>query len=529
MMVGCAELQVSKRLETRERLVEGLYRQYLQQYEEEQVARNDDDRTSEEEPAPGSPAQMEQDGSEDDAPDSAETPAAAAAEPPAPGAEASQCQPCAPAPESESNAAAAEPEERPSRACKKQVLGDGDHVVSGLDVEKNELDQKCEVCGSDDDPRSILLCDTCDGGYHLYCVRPKLNAVPKGEWHCTRCRKTAQVLTDEPFGFKDGPRYTLPTFHTLAQSYKQRWYREGGEEPPVLSVEQDFWEVVEGGSLQHDVQVLYANDLPTLSYGSGFPSKHSEDAYASHPWNLNVMPTQPGSLLRHLEEVRRGEQLSGITAPWLYFGMLFSSFCWHNEDNYLYSINYMHWGEGKVWYAVPGGATDKIEQAFRDSMPELFASSPDLLFHITTMLSPRILKEAGVPCYKLVQRAGEYVITFPKAYHGGFSLGFNCAEAVNFACADWLPWGQDAISKYRAFKHLAAFSLQKLLCNIADTPPEALVQDGEASLRQVAKALEAEIKGESELRDAVFSAGTVRTPNPCHAWRSVFLGGNSLR
>ena len=106
--------------------------------------------------------------------------------------------------------------------------------------------------------------------------------------------------------------------------------------------------MVEGGSLQHDVQVLYANDLPTLSYGSGFPSKHSEDAYASHPWNLNVMPTQPGSLLRHLEEVRRGEQLSGITAPWLYFGMLFSSFCWHREDIYLASINYMHEGGGKM-------------------------------------------------------------------------------------------------------------------------------------------------------------------------------------
>ena len=91
-------------------------------------------------------------------------------------------------------------------------------------------------------------------------------------------------------------------------------------------------------------------------------------------------------------------------------------------------------GEGKVWYGVPASATDQIEQAFRDSMPELFASSPDLLFHITTMLSPRILKDAGVPCYKVVQRAGEYVITWPKAYHGGFSLGFNCAEAVNL-CA----------------------------------------------------------------------------------------------
>ena len=36
----------------------------------------------------------------------------------------------------------------------------------------------------------------------------------------------------------------------------------------------------------------------------------------------------------------------------------------------------------------------------------------------------------------------------------------------------------------------------------------------------MAKALEAEIKGESELRDAVFSAGTVRTPNPCLAFCS---------
>jgi histone demethylase JARID1 len=53
-----------------------------------------------------------------------------------------------------------------------------------------------------------------------------------------------------------------------------------------------------------------------------------------------------------------------------------------------------------------------------------------------------VLLEANCPCYKLVQRKGEYVITFPKAYHGGFSLGFNCAEAVNFAIADWLPWGQ---------------------------------------------------------------------------------------
>lgn len=38
-----------------------------------------------------------------------------------------------------------------------------------------------------------------------------------------------------------------------------------------------------------------------------------------------------------------------------------------------------------------------------------------------------------VPVCRLEQHPGQFVVTFPKAYHGGFSYGFNCGEAVNFA------------------------------------------------------------------------------------------------
>jgi hypothetical protein len=31
-------------------------------------------------------------------------------------------------------------------------------------------------------------------------------------------------------------------------------------------------------------------------------------------------------------------------------GSLFASFCWHVEDNYMYSLNYMHEGSDKTWY-----------------------------------------------------------------------------------------------------------------------------------------------------------------------------------
>ena len=52
----------------------------------------------------------------------------------------------------------------------------------------------------------------------------------------------------------------------------------------------------------------------------------------------------PDSVLRRIQT-----PINGINVPWLYMGMLFSSFCWHNEDNYLYSINYHHFGAVKQW------------------------------------------------------------------------------------------------------------------------------------------------------------------------------------
>ena len=45
---------------------------------------------------------------------------------------------------------------------------------------------------------------------------------------------------------------------------------------------------------------------------------------------------------------------------------------------------------------------------------------PDLLFQLLSMLSPRVLCAHGVPVYATTQAAGEFVVTFPNAYHGGF-------------------------------------------------------------------------------------------------------------
>ena len=53
---------------------------------------------------------------------------------------------------------------------------------------------------------------------------------------------------------------------------------------------------------------------------------------------------------------------------------------------------------------------------------------------------------------RAVQKPGEFIVTFPRAYHAGFSHGFSIGEAVNFGTGDWFLFGEDCSRRY---SHLA--------------------------------------------------------------------------
>lgn len=94
------------------------------------------------------------------------------------------------------------------------------------------------------------------------------------------------------------------------------------------------------------------------------------------------------------------------------------------------SINYQHCGAAKTWYGIPGHAALDFEKVVREHVYTndiLSADGEDGAFDVllgkTTLFPPNILSEHGVPVYRAVQKPGEFVVTFPRAYHAGFSHG----------------------------------------------------------------------------------------------------------
>lgn len=273
--------------------------------------------------------------------------------------------------------------------------------------------------------------------------------------------RLAEWDTDDRVAFyMSGRNYTFRDFEKMANKFFARRYYSAGCLPSCY-MEKEFWHEIACGKIE---SVEYACDVD----GSAFSSSPS-DPLGRSKWNLKKLSRLPKSVLRLL-----GTAIPGVTEPMLYIGMLFSMFAWHVEDHYLYSINYHHCGAAKTWYGIPGHAALDFEKVVRERVYNrdiLSADGEDGAFDVllgkTTLFPPNILLEHNVPVYKAVQKPGDYVITFPRAYHAGFSHGFCCGEAVNFAVGDWFPLGSIASHRYALLNRIPIIPQEELLCKEA--------------------------------------------------------------
>ncbi|XP_068176147.1 lysine-specific demethylase 4B [Antennarius striatus] len=176
------------------------------------------------------------------------------------------------------------------------------------------------------------------------------------------------------------------------------------------------------------VSPIYGADVSGSIYDEGIQE-----------WNIGHLNT-----LLDMVEQECGIVIEGVNTPYLYFGMWKTTFAWHTEDMDLYSINYLHFGQSKSWYAVPPEHGKRLERLAQGFFPGSSQGCDAFLRHKMTLISPSILKKYSIPFDRITQNEGEFMITFPYGYHAGFNHGFNCAESTNFATLRWVDYGKMA-------------------------------------------------------------------------------------
>ena len=319
----------------------------------------------------------------------------------------------------------------------------------------NQINKVCDECGGMDYVLNMVLCRDCEEYIHPSCLQPPLppsyikwsRAKP---WYCPSCvvgygTYYSFELTKEDVSLAD---FYLRC-KKFSDEYFKPWYLDSDNQSTTAIiteglVEREYWRLLlEAKRVPSKTLVQYGADIPAGVYKSGFPvgdSKYSSETqkfevktdsvdadfkmYASNLWNLTRLPwlairQEYHSLLYQLKD----EHIPGIIEPWLYIGMTFSTFCWHIEDHSTYSINYLHLGETKTWYGVPGTDAKKLERVMHNAAPDWTTGQYSWKHQIVSMLSPTLLQQNGVRVSRINQRAGEFVVTFPNAYHAGFNHG----------------------------------------------------------------------------------------------------------
>uniref|UniRef100_A0A672SAA9 Bromodomain adjacent to zinc finger domain protein 1A n=1 Tax=Sinocyclocheilus grahami TaxID=75366 RepID=A0A672SAA9_SINGR len=134
---------------------------------------------------------------------------------------------------------------------------------------KSILNARCKVCRRKGDAENMLLCDACDRGYHIFCVRPKLKAVPSEDWFCPECRPKQRSHR-----INSRQRSSIDSEEDMEEEEESEQEEEESEEEEVESEEEQ--------SEEENVPKKAPVKLPLQSNKGGRLNTRSKQAESSH-------------------------------------------------------------------------------------------------------------------------------------------------------------------------------------------------------------------------------------------------------
>ncbi|KAF7840086.1 putative Histone-lysine N-methyltransferase ATXR5 [Senna tora] len=182
-------------------------------------------------------------------------------------------------------------------------------------------DVTCDQCGSGEQPDELLLCDKCDKGFHMKCVRPVAVRVPIGSWLCPKCSGGKRVRSrgfsqkkiidffriqkctdrkDECCSLQDAKKRKRRTGSLVLQKKRRRFL-------PFIPTENPSQRMKQMGSLASALTALHMEFSDDLTYSPDMAPRSANHAEFENG-GMQVLTKEDTETMEHCRAMcRRGE------------------------------------------------------------------------------------------------------------------------------------------------------------------------------------------------------------------------------
>ncbi|GFN82816.1 bromodomain adjacent to Zinc finger domain protein 1a [Plakobranchus ocellatus] len=118
---------------------------------------------------------------------------------------------------------------------------------------KSTLETRCRLCRRKGDAEKMLLCDGCDRGHHMYCLKPPMEKVPTGDWFCPDCRPKQTPKSPTRKGRRK-------TFTEEEEEEEQVQEEEDSDDDEIEEAEEEDMEEEEEADEEEEIEEEEAED-----------------------------------------------------------------------------------------------------------------------------------------------------------------------------------------------------------------------------------------------------------------------------
>ncbi|XP_022222866.2 serine/arginine repetitive matrix protein 2 [Drosophila obscura] len=97
----------------------------------------------------------------------------------------------------------------------------------------------CEICHSPEREDVMLLCDSCNQGYHMDCLEPALSEIPEGSWYCDECIDSNDENSDDNLDLAEDLNMLYEDIRGMGLPETRLRVREVQQQPRILRTRQN--------------------------------------------------------------------------------------------------------------------------------------------------------------------------------------------------------------------------------------------------------------------------------------------------